>query len=67
MAEYSNYSNVFLAENIAKLLENYRINEHANKLEEGKQLPFESIYNLRLVELEILKNYIKTNLANSFI
>ena len=43
------------------------MNEHAIKLEEGKQPSFGPIYNLRPVELEILKTYIKTNLANGFI
>ena len=36
-AEYSNYSNVFLVENAAKLLENTGMNEHIIKLEEDKQ------------------------------
>ena len=43
------------------------MNEHANKLEEGKQPPFGSIYSLGLVKLEILKTYLETNLANGFI
>ena len=43
------------------------INTHIINLEEGKQLPYESIYSLRPVELETFKTYIKTNLANSFI
>ena len=43
------------------------MNKHAIKLEEGKQLLFGPIYSLRPVELETLKIYIKTNLANSFI
>ena len=64
-AEYSDYSNVFSAENAAELPENTGINEHAIKLEEGKQPFFGPIYSLRLVELETLKTYIKTNLANS--
>ena len=38
--EYSDYDNVFSAENAVELLENTGINEHAIKLEEGKQLPF---------------------------
>ena len=66
-AEYSNYSNVFSAEYATELSENIRINEYAIKLEDGKQPPFGLIYNLRPVELETLKIYIKTNLANSFI
>ena len=66
-AEYSDYSNVFSVENATKLPENTGINEHAIKLEEGKQLPFGLIYSLGPVELETLKTYIKTNLANGFI
>ena len=65
--EYFDYNNVFLAENIIKLLENIRINKHAIKLKKGKQPLFGPIYSLRLVKLETLKIYIKTNLANGFI
>ena len=66
-ADYSNYSNVFLAEHKKELPENTGMNEHAIKLEKGKQPPFRPIYSLRLVELETLKTYIETNLANGFI
>ena len=66
-AEYSNYGDVFSAENAAELLENTGMNEHAIELEEGKQPPFGPIYSLGPVELETLKTYIKTNLANDFI
>ena len=65
--EYSDYSDVFSVENIAELPENTGINEHTIKLEEDKQPLFGSIYNLGPMELEILKTYIKTNLANGFI
>ena len=54
-------------ENVAKLPENSEMNEYTIKLEESKQLLFESIYNLRPIKLKTLKTYIKTNLANSFI
>ena len=67
LADYSDYNNVFLAENAAELLENTGINEHAIELKEGKQPPFGPIYSLGLVELETLMTYIKTNLANGFI
>ena len=67
LAEYFNYNNVFLAENAAKLPENIGINDYAIKLEEDKQPPFRAIYSLGLVELEILKIFIETNLANGFI
>ena len=66
-AEYSDYSDVFSAEHAAELPENTGMNEHAIELEEGKQPPFSPIYSLGPVELETLKTYIKTNLANSFI
>ena len=67
LAEYLDYSNVFLAENAAELSENTRMNEYAIKLEEAKQPSFGAIYSLGPVELETLKIYIKTNLANGFI
>ena len=66
-AEYSNYNNVFSAENVAELPENTGMNEYIIKLEEGKQPFFGLIYSLGLVELETLKTYIEINLANSFI
>ena len=66
-ADYFDYSNVFLAENIVELPKNIGINKHAIKLEGGKQSSFRFIYNLRPVKLETLKTYIKINLANSFI
>ena len=43
------------------------MNKYAIKLEKDKQPPFRPIYSLELVELEALKTYIKTNLANNFI
>ena len=66
-AEYSDYSNIFSAKNVAELPENTGINEHVIELEEDKQPPFSPIYSLRPIELEILKTYIETNLANGFI
>ena len=67
LVEYSNYNDVFLAKYVAKLPKNIEMNKYTIKLEEGKQLPFGSIYSLRLVELKTLKTYIKINLASSFI
>lgn len=67
LTEYSNYSNIFLVKNKVELLENSKINEFIIELKESKQLLFESIYSLEPIELEILKIYIKINLANSFI
>ena len=54
-------------ENVVELPENTGINEYAIELEEGKQPLFEPIYSLGPVELETLKTYIETNLANGFI
>ncbi len=43
------------------------INNHTIKLIDDWQPLYNPIYSLGLVELEILKIYIKTNLANGFI
>ena len=67
LTEYSDYSNVFSAENVVEFPENTRINEHAIKLEESKQPLFSLIYSLEPVELKTLKTYIKINLVNVFI
>ena len=66
-AEYSDYSDVFLVENATELPENTGMNKHAIELEESKQPFFGPIYSLGPVELEMLKTYFKTNLANGFI
>ena len=67
LAEYSDSSNIFSAENAAELPENLGINEYAIELEEGKQPPFGPIYSLGPIELETLKSYIEMNLTNGFI
>ena len=53
LAEYSNYSNIFLVEDKARLLENIGINEYVIKLEEDKQPLFKLIYSMGPVKLEI--------------
>ena len=67
LAEYSDFEDVFSKECTAVLPEHTEINTHAINLEEGKQSPYTPIYSLRPVELETLKTYMKTNLANGFI
>ena len=67
LTKYSDYSDVFLVQNISKLPKNTEMNEHTIKLEKSKLPPFGLICSLRPVELETLKIYIKTNLANDFI
>ena len=66
-AEYSDYSNVMLVENIVELSKHTRMNDHTIKLEKGKQPPFGPIYSLGSVKLKTLKTYLETNLANGFI
>ena len=52
---------------MAELTEHIKINDYIIKFEESKQPTFNPIYSLKSIELETLKTYIKTNLANSFI
>ena len=66
-AKYSDFADVFSKESAEVLPERTGINEHAIELEDGKQPPYGPIYSLGPVELETLKTYIKTNLANGFI
>ena len=66
-AKYLDFAHVFSKESAKVSLKCTRINEHAIELENGKQSPYGTIYSLDPVELEILKIYIKTNLANVFI
>ena len=65
--KYSNFSNVFSLDSAVELPEYIGINDHLINLLDDKQLPYGSIYSLGLVELEMLKTYIKVNLANGFI
>ena len=66
-AKYLDFADVFLQKSVNVVLEQTWVNEHAIKLEEGKQLPYGPIYSLGLVEFKTLKIYIKMNLVNNFI
>ena len=66
-AKYSDFANVFLKQSAKVFPEQTGINEHAFKLEEGKQPSYRPICSLGPVELKILKIYIETTLANNFI
>ena len=66
-AEYSDFSNVFSSDSAAELPEHTGINDHPINLLDDKQPPYGPIYSLGSVELEILKTYIKANLASGFI
>ena len=59
LIEYLDYNNVFLADNVAKLLKQTKINHYTIKLKKDKQLFFRPFYILKVMELEILKTYIK--------
>ena len=61
------FADVFLEKSANVLPEQTKANEHAIKLEIGKQLSYKPIYSLGPVEFETLKTYIKTILANGFI
>lgn len=65
--EYLDYPYVFLKESAEVILERTEIKNQAIKLEKDKQPLYRPIYSLRQVELENLKTYRKTNLANGFI
>ena len=52
---------------MSELPKHTEINDHVIELVDGKQPPYRPIYSLKPVELETLKAYIKTNLANGFI
>ena len=65
--KYSDFSNIFLEKKASILLEAIELNQHAIELQQDQQLPYEPIYSLGPVELETLKTYLETNLANSFI
>ena len=66
-AEYSDFFNIFSSDLATKLLEHNRINDHSIDLLDNKQLFYDPIYTLGLVELKTLKIYIKANKASSFI
>ena len=65
--KYSDFADVFSPDLASELSKHTGINDHAIKLVDGQQPPYRSIYSLKPVELETLKAYIETNLANEFI
>ena len=66
-SEYSDFSDVFSEEKASILPEATELNQHVIKLQKSQQPPYRPIYSLSPVELETLKTYIETNLANCFI
>ena len=67
LVEYSDFVDIFSPDLAIKLPEYTKISTHVIDLEEDKQPPYGPIYSLGPMELETLKTYIKTNLANGFI
>ena len=67
-AKYSDFADVFSPDLASGLPKHTGINDYALQLvHEYQQPPYGPIYSLKPIELEILKTYIKTNLANGFI
>ena len=66
-AEYSDFADMFFLDLASKLPEHTEINNHTIELVDGQQPLYGPIYSLEPVELETLKAYIETNLANGFI
>ena len=67
LVKYLDFLDIFFKELAVELLKYLGINKYIIDLKKGNQLLYKLIYSLQLVELEILKTYIKTNLANGFI
>ena len=61
------YLDFFSKKSVTILPEHTKINTHVINLEKDKQPLYRPIYSLGLVEIETLKTYIKTNLANDSI
>ena len=66
-AKYLDFEDLFSKKSAVVFANHIKINTHAIDLEESKQPPYRRIYSLRSVEMETLKTFIKTNLANGFI
>ena len=66
-AEYLAFADVLSPDLTSELLEHIGINDYAIKLVGSQQPSYSPIYSLGPVEMETLKAYIETNLANGFI
>ena len=65
--KYFNIFDIFSSNSKVELLKYTKINNYFINLLNNKQATYSLIYNLKLVELEILKIYIKANLVSTFI
>ena len=67
-AKYSDFADVVSPDLASELPKYSGINDYAIELvKSSQQPPYRSIYSLEPMELENLKAYIETNLANKFI
>lgn len=66
-AKYADYTDIFSYNLVIKFPKNKNINKHAIELVEDKQVSYSLIYTFNLIELEILKAYIKTYQKTKFI
>lgn len=67
LVKYSDFSAIFSEKKALLLPKLTKLNQHTIKLQDNKQLSYGLIHSLGVIELETLKTYIKTNLANSLI
>ena len=65
--EYSDFADIFYPDLASDLPKHTGINNDVIELVDGQQPPYGAIYSLGPMELETLKTYIETNLANGFI
>lgn len=65
--KYSDFVNIFSLELAIELPENMEIKTHGINLISSKQLLYEPIYCLKMIELKTLKTYIKIYLTTGFI
>lgn len=65
--KYFNFLNIFFWDSVAEFVEYTRVKNYFINLFDNKQLCYSLIYNLRSIELKMLKIYIKANLANRLI
>ena len=67
LAKYLDFSEIFLKKKALMLLKTINLNQYIIEFQENQQPSYRSIYNLGTVKLELLKTYIKNNLAIDFI
>lgn len=67
LSKYTDFIDIFSSDLIVQFLKHTKINNYATELIDSKHWPYEPIYSLRLVDLEILKLYIKIKSVNGFI